>query len=144
MLPDDGRVISNFIMQALTGRDITIFGDGRQTRSFCFIDDAIEAIVRMMAAPPQVRSPINIGNPAECTIRALAELVIGLTQSKSRLVFMPAVEDDPRRRQPDIGRAREQLAWQPDVPLEAGLAQTIRFFKVLIRRPDAALDAASA
>ncbi|MGE0005293.1 MAG: UDP-glucuronic acid decarboxylase family protein [Parvibaculaceae bacterium] len=144
MLPHDGRVVSNFIVQALTGQDITIFGDGRQTRSFCFIDDTIEATLRMMAAPSAIRGPINIGNPAECTIKALAELVVGLTKTKSGLVFLPAVEDDPRRRQPDIGKARRDLAWQPTVPLHAGLARTIAFFEALARRQPLGLDAVSA
>ena len=144
MLPDDGRVVSNFIMQALTGQDLTIFGDGQQTRSFCFIDDAIEAIVRMMATSRDISGPINIGNPAECTIEELAELVIGLTKTRSRLAFLAAVEDDPRRRQPDIGKAQEHLAWQPSVSLRAGLMQTIGFFETVVHASRPALDAASA
>lgn len=142
MLPDDGRVVSNFIVQALAGRDITLYGDGSQTRSFCFVTDTVEAIVRMMATPGDVTGPVNIGNPEETTIRALADLVIDLTGARSGLAFLPLPEDDPRRRQPDIAKARALLGWQPGVPLREGLAQTIAFFaKVPGDRPLAAVPA---
>ncbi len=129
MHPDDGRVVSNFIVQALEGRDITIYGDGSQTRSFCYCDDLIEGFVRLMDSADDVTGPINLGNPGEFTMVQLAETVLRLTKSKSRLVFLPLPADDPRQRQPDIAKAREILGWQPTVPLEAGLERTIDYFR---------------
>ena len=129
MHPHDGRVVSNFIIQALLGQDITIYGDGEQTRSFCFVDDLIEGMLRMMATPPDTIGPINLGNPNEITIRELAETIIRLTDSSSKLVQAPLPEDDPQRRQPNIALARSILEWQPRIDLEEGLAKTIAYFK---------------
>ena len=129
MHPNDGRVVSNFIMQALKGEDITIYGDGKQTRSFCFVDDLVEAIIRAMNTPDDFTGPVNIGNPKEFTILQLAELVIKLTGSKSQLVFKPLPSDDPRQRQPDISLAKQVLGWSPTTELEQGLERTIRYFK---------------
>ena len=131
MHPNDGRVVSNFIMQALRGEDITIYGDGAQTRSFCYVDDLIEAIVRTMKTPDEFAGPINIGNPNEFTILHLAELVVKMTRSKSKLVFKPLPSDDPRQRQPNISLAKEMLGWSPAVELEEGLERTVRYFKDL-------------
>lgn len=125
----DGRVVSNFIVQALKGQDITIYGDGSQTRSFCYVDDLIEAMVRMMATPKGFTGPVNIGNPCEFTMLELAEKVISLTGSSSKLVFCPLPSDDPRQRQPDISLARKELRWQPQVNLEDGLKMTIAYFR---------------
>jgi len=132
MHPHDGRVVSNFIMQALRGEDITLYGDGSQTRSFCFADDLIEAILRMMATPHEVTGPINIGNPTEFTIRELAELVVEITGSKSKLVYRPLPSDDPKQRQPDISLAEATLDWRPKIALREGLAKTIAYFDQLI------------
>jgi len=132
MHPNDGRVVSNFIMQALRGEDITLYGDGAQTRSFCYVDDLIEAIMRMMATPKETTGPINIGNPTEFTIRQLAELVIDITGSKSKLVFRPLPSDDPKQRQPDISLAEATLDWRPKIALREGLTQTIAYFDRLI------------
>lgn len=129
MHPDDGRVVSNFIMQALNGEPITIYGDGSQTRSFCFVSDLIGGLIRLMELPEDVTGPINLGNPVELSIRELAESVIRLTGSKSELVQRPLPQDDPIQRQPDITRAREQLDWAPSVPLEEGLEATIAYFR---------------
>ncbi len=129
MHPDDGRVVSNFIMQALAGEPITIYGDGSQTRSFCFVSDLIDGLVKLMESPKDVTGPINLGNPVELSILELAESVIRLTGSKSELVFRPLPQDDPIQRQPDITRAREQLGWAPRVPLEEGLKATITYFE---------------
>lgn len=129
MHPYDGRVVSNFIRQALAGEDITIFGDGEQTRSFCYRDDLIEGFIRMMAAPDDFIGPVNIGNPGEFTIRELAELVIELTGSKSKLVTRPLPADDPTRRRPDITLAKAKLGWEPKAPLREGLAETIKWFR---------------
>jgi UDP-glucuronate decarboxylase len=129
MHPYDGRVVSNFIRQALTGDDITIFGDGSQSRSFCYRDDLIEGMIRMMNAPDDVTGPINIGNPGEFTIKELAEQVIALTGSKSKLVYEPLPQDDPTQRQPDITLAKKHLKWEPKVPLKDGLAKTIEWFR---------------
>jgi UDP-glucuronate decarboxylase len=129
MHPNDGRVVSNFIMQALKGEDITIYGDGKQTRSFCFVDDLVEAIIRAMNTPDDFTGPVNIGNPKEFTILQLAEQVIKLTGSKSQLVFKPLPSDDPRQRQPDISLAKQVLGWSPTTELEQGLERTIRYFK---------------
>ena len=128
MHPNDGRVVSNFIVQALRGSDITIYGDGLQTRSFCYVDDLIEAMLRMMDSPDDFIGPVNIGNPHECSVRELAELVLRLSGSQSKLVFKPLPSNDPRQRQPDIGLASAKLGWQPKVSLEDGLKETIRYF----------------
>ncbi len=132
MHPADGRVVSNFIMQALRGEPITLYGDGSQTRSFCYVDDLIEGMIRLMESPDEVTGPINIGNPGEFSIRELAEKVIEMTGAKSELVFRPLPENDPMQRQPDITRAREILGWEPTVPLEAGLEKTIAYFRELV------------
>ena len=129
MHPNDGRVVSNFIMQALKGEDITIYGDGKQTRSFCFVDDLVEAIIRAMNTPDDFTGPVNIGNPKEFTILQLAELVTKLTGSKSQLVYKPLPSDDPRQRQPDISLAKQVLGWSPTTELELGLERTIRYFQ---------------
>jgi UDP-glucuronate decarboxylase len=129
MHPNDGRVVSNFIIQALRGEEITIYGDGTQTRSFCYVDDLIEAILRTMNTPDEFTGPINIGNPVEFTMLELAELVLRLTRSKSKLVFKPLPSDDPRQRQPDISLAKRVLGWSPITELEQGLERTIRYFK---------------
>lgn len=132
MHPNDGRVISNFIMQALRGEPISIFGDGRQTRSFCYVDDMIEGLMRMMNGPDDFVGPVNLGNPGEYSILALAEAVIEKTGSKSRLVFHPSPMDDPKRRQPDIGLAKRKLGWEPTVELGDGLEKTVRYFRELV------------
>jgi UDP-glucuronate decarboxylase len=129
MHPNDGRVVSNFIMQALRGEDITIFGAGTQTRSFCYVDDLIEAMIRVMGTPDDFTGPINIGNPREFTIRELAEQVLRMTGSQSKLVFKPLPADDPKQRQPDITLARDMLAWSPTIELSEGLERTIRHFR---------------
>jgi UDP-glucuronate decarboxylase len=128
MHPNDGRVVSNFIVQALKGEDLTIYGDGRQTRSFCYVDDLVDALVRLMATPDEVTGPMNVGNPNEFTIRQLAEKVIELTGSRSKLVMRPLPGDDPKQRRPDISLAREALGWQPSTQLESGLRKTIEYF----------------
>ncbi|ACJ01369.1 UDP-glucuronic acid decarboxylase family protein [Rhodospirillum centenum] len=132
MHPNDGRVVSNFIVQALRNAPITIQGDGRQTRSFCYVDDLIDAIVRLMQAPEGTTGPVNLGNPGEFTIRELADQVIGLTGSRSELVYRPLPVDDPMQRCPDITRARTLLGWEPRVPLREGLERTIRYFATLL------------
>ncbi len=132
MHPNDGRVVSNFIVQALRGEDLTIYGDGSQTRSFCYVDDLIEGLVRMMASPADFVGPVNMGNPCEFTMIELADTVLRLTRSSSKLRFMPLPKDDPRQRQPDIALAGEKLGWAPAVPLEVGLAGTIDYFRALI------------
>jgi UDP-glucuronate decarboxylase len=129
MHPNDGRVVSNFIVQALRGEDITIYGDGAQTRSFCYVDDLIEGFVRMMASSAEVTGPINMGNPVEFTIRELAETVLRMVGGSSRLVLKPLPQDDPRQRQPDITLARTTLDWAPRIQLEAGLTKTINYFR---------------
>jgi UDP-glucuronate decarboxylase len=134
MHPNDGRVVSNFIVQALRGQQITIYGEGTQTRSFCYVDDLIEAIVRMMDTPSDVTGPINIGNPHEFTIRQLAELVIEMTGAKSKLRFEPLPSDDPRQRQPDISMAKSILKWEPKVELREGLKKTIAYFESVVRK----------
>ena len=133
MLPHDGRVVSNFVMQALRGEDITIYGDGKQTRSFCYVDDLIEAMIRVMATPDDFTGPINIGNPTEFTIRQLAEEVISLTGSTSRLIFNPLPIDDPKQRQPDIALAKKTLDWSPSVELNRGLEKTISYFRAQLQ-----------
>jgi len=131
MHPFDGRVVSNFIRQALAGSDITIFGDGSQTRSFCYRDDLVEGLIRLMNAPDDCIGPVNIGNPDEFTILELAEMVVEMTGSKSTLVRRPLPEDDPTKRQPDITIARQKLGWQPKVPLREGLKKTIDWFRTI-------------
>ena len=133
MHPHDGRVVSNFILQALRNEDITIYGDGSQTRSFCYRDDLIGAMIRMMATPDEVTGPVNIGNPGEFTIRELAETIIDITGSSSKIVRMPLPADDPKQRRPDITKARELLGWQPVTPLREGLAKTVAYFEQLLR-----------
>jgi UDP-glucuronate decarboxylase len=140
MHPNDGRVVSNFIVQALRGEPITIYGDGMQTRSFCYVDDLVEGFLRMMATPDEFLGPVNLGNPAEFTMLGLAELVLELTGSRSRLERHPLPQDDPRRRRPDISLARERLGWEPAVPLATGLARTIEYFDRLLSGRAARVD----
>lgn len=132
MLPNDGRVVSNFIVQALQGEDITIYGDGSQTRSFCYVDDLVEALVRLMGSPDDFTGPVNLGNPTEATILELAEMIIRLTQSPSKIINKPLPQDDPVRRKPDITLAKEALQWEPKVAMEEGLSKTVHFFKSLL------------
>jgi UDP-glucuronate decarboxylase len=132
MNPQDGRVVSNFIVQALQNKPITIYGDGSQTRSFCYVDDLIEGFIRLMDAPSTLTGPINIGNPGEFTIRQLAEIVIEMTGSSSEIIQMPLPQDDPLQRRPDITKARELLDWQPTIPLRQGLERTIDYFRTLL------------
>jgi UDP-glucuronate decarboxylase len=132
MHPNDGRVVSNFIVQALTGQDITLYGDGSQTRSFCYVEDMVDGLVRMMDSPSGVTGPINLGCPDEIPMLGLAEAVIRLTGSRSKLAFRPLPQDDPRQRQPDITKARQLLGWRPFVRLDDGLMQTIRYFDQLL------------
>ena len=132
MHPNDGRVVSNFIVQALKGEPITIFGDGNQTRSFCFVDDMVEGIIKMMDGPDDFIGPVNLGNPSENKILDLAELIIKLIESKSRIEFLPQPMDDPKRRRPDIGLAKKKLGWEPKVGIEEGLKKTIQYFRELI------------
>ncbi len=132
MHPNDGRVVSNFIVQALQGKDITIYGDGSQTRSFCYVDDLIAAMVKMMATEKGFTGPVNIGNPGEFTMLELAQLVLKLSNSKSKIVYQPLPSDDPKQRQPDITLAKAKLAWERKVKLEDGLKETIAYFKKLL------------
>ncbi len=132
MHPNDGRVVSNFIMQALRNADITIYGDGAQTRSFCYVDDLIDALVRLMDSAAEFTGPVNLGNPVEVSMRALAEKIIALTGSSSRLAFKPLPQDDPKQRQPDITLARNRLHWTPTTSLDDGLQETIRYFRTLL------------
>jgi len=132
MHPNDGRVVSNFIVQALRGEDITMYGDGQQTRSFCYVDDLLKGMVTMMESPADFTGPVNIGNPGEFTMLELAELVLKLTGSKSKLQFMPLPQDDPRQRKPDIALAKDRLGWAPSVSLEDGLKETIAYFQRVI------------
>jgi UDP-glucuronate decarboxylase len=134
MLPNDGRVVSNFIVQALRGEPITLYGDGAQTRSFCYVDDLIDGMVRMMNSAQGFYGPLNLGNPVEFTIRELAEKVLSLTGSKSRIERKPLPQDDPRQRQPDIALAKAKLDWQPKVALDDGLKETVRYFRDLLAR----------
>jgi UDP-glucuronate decarboxylase len=133
MHPNDGRVVSNFIVQALVGNDITIYGDGSQTRSFCYVDDLIDGLVRLIGSPDEVTGPINLGNPTEFTILELASKVIDAIGSRSRVVHRPLPADDPRQRRPDISRAQEILGWSPRTPLAQGLTKTISYFEDLLR-----------
>ncbi|HOZ27322.1 MAG TPA: SDR family oxidoreductase [Hyphomonadaceae bacterium] len=132
MHPNDGRVVSNFIVQALKGQDITIYGDGLQTRSFCYVDDLVDGMIRLMDSPDDVTGPINVGNPGEFTMIELAETVLKLVGSKSKLVRQPLPADDPKQRKPDITRARNTLGWEPKVQLEDGLGETIAYFRKLL------------
>jgi len=133
MHPNDGRVVSNFIMQALRGEDLTVYGDGSQTRSFCYVDDLVEGLIRLMNSPDDFTGPVNLGNPAEFSILELAKKVIELTGSKSRIAFKDLPADDPKQRRPDISLAREKLNWEPSVQMEEGLKKTIEYFKRLIQ-----------
>jgi UDP-glucuronate decarboxylase len=133
MHPNDGRVISNFIVQALRGEPITIYGEGQQTRSFCYVDDLVEGFLRLMSTPEGFTGPVNLGNPGEFTIRQLANMVLDLTGSRSTLVNKPLPEDDPMQRQPDITLARSALDWEPTIALEDGLKKTIAYFDDLLR-----------
>ncbi len=134
MDPNDGRVISNFVNQALRGEDLTVYGDGKQTRSFCYVDDLIEGIVRMMNSPDEVTGPVNLGNPGEFTMLELAEEVLEQTGSQSKLVFHDLPKDDPKQRRPDITKAKQLLGWEPKVPLREGLAKTIEYYTGLMLR----------
>ncbi len=134
MHPEDGRVVSNFIVQALRGDDITLYGDGSQTRSFCYVDDLVDGLMRLMETPAAVTGPINLGNPGEFTIRQLAETVLAMTGSRSQLVTLPLPQDDPRQRRPDLARAKAELDWQPSTALRDGLERTIGYFRQLLDR----------
>jgi len=133
MQPDDGRVISNFIVQALKNKDITVYGDGRQTRSFCYVDDLVEGIVKMMGSREDFVGPVNLGNPNEFTILELAKKIIKLTDSKSKIIYKPLPEDDPKQRQPDIELANKELKWEPQIQVEEGLKKTIKHFEGLLK-----------
>ncbi len=132
MHPDDGRVVSSFIVQALKDKPLTVFGDGSQSRAFCYVDDMIEALIRLMETDDDFIGPVNLGNPVELRIRELAEKVIALTGSRSKIECKPLPSDDPKQRCPDIALAREKLGWEPTVPLDKGLVQTIAYFRELI------------
>ncbi len=132
MHPNDGRVVSNFIIEALKGDEISVFGDGTQTRSFCYVDDLIDGLIKLMNSPDDFTGPVNLGNPGEFSILELAHKVIELTDSKSKIVYSPLPEDDPTQRQPDIGLARSSLSWNPNISLEEGLKKTIEYFKSMI------------
>jgi UDP-glucuronate decarboxylase len=134
MHPNDGRVVSNFIVQSLQGKDITIYGDGAQTRSFCYVDDLVDVLIRLMNSKDAFTGPVNTGNPGEFTIKELAEHVITLTGSKSKLIFKPLPSDDPKQRQPNIELARKELGWEPKVPLKEGLIKTIAYFDELLKQ----------
>jgi UDP-glucuronate decarboxylase len=140
MHPNDGRVVSNFIVQALKGESITIYGEGQQTRSFCYVDDLVEGFLRLMATGDHITGPMNIGNPGEFTIRQLAELVIELTGAKSTLVHLPLPPDDPTQRRPDITMAQRELGWAPNVQLKEGLLKTIAYFDALLKAPAGSLN----
>ena len=137
MNPADGRVVSNFIVQALTNKQLTVYGEGLQTRSYCYVDDLLEGCVRLMGTPDEVTGPVNLGNPQELTVRELASTILRLTGSSSTLVFKPLPSDDPRRRRPDISLANELLGWRPTASLEAGLMKTIEYFERQLRAPGA-------
>jgi len=134
MHPNDGRVVSNFIVQALRNNDITVYGDGMQTRSFCYVDDLVEGLIRLMETDDGVVGPVNLGNPEEFTIRQLAEIVVDITCSASKIVHRPLPTDDPKQRQPEISKAQELLGWRPTVPLRAGLTKTAAYFEELLAR----------
>ncbi|HEX6362078.1 MAG TPA: GDP-mannose 4,6-dehydratase, partial [Albitalea sp.] len=135
MHPNDGRVVSNFIVQALRGEDLTLYGDGSQTRSFCYVDDLIDGMLKLMGTGDEITGPVNVGNPTECTIRELAERIVSMTGSRSKIVYRPLPADDPMQRCPDITRAREWLRWEPKIALQQGLENTIRYFDRLLSRP---------
>lgn len=139
MRPDDGRVVSNFINQALKGEDITIYGDGSQTRSFCYVDDLIEGFHRLMYSEPAIHTPVNIGNPGEFTVRELAERIVAMTGTRSKIVYHQLPVDDPRQRRPDISVAKKELGWEPTVALEDGLTSTIAYFERLLTKTSAKL-----
>lgn len=132
MRPDDGRVVSNFIVQALENKDITIYGDGEHTRSFCYVDDLVSGLIKMMDTPHEISGPINLGNPFEISIKDLAETILEMTDSKSKIAYKPLPEDDPSKRKPDISKAEEILDWKPKIPYEKGLEKTIEYFKGLL------------
>ena len=134
MHPDDGRVVSNFILQALRGENISVYGDGMQTRSFCYANDLVDGLIRLMATGDNFTGPVNLGNPNEFTILQLAEMVIELTGSKSKIVFEPLPQDDPLQRQPNIDLARKVLQWQPSIELREGLGRTIRYFEEELKK----------
>ena len=134
MHPNDGRVVSNFIVQALTNQDITVYGDGSQTRSFCYVDDLVEGLIRMMNGPDDFVGPVNLGNPTEFTILDLAEKTIRLTGSKSKIIFKPLPQDDPLQRRPDITLAKEKLQWEPKIDVEKGLNKTIGYFRSILEK----------
>jgi UDP-glucuronate decarboxylase len=136
MHPNDGRVVSNFIVQALLGRDLTVYGDGTQTRSFCYVDDLIDGLVKLMATRDQITGPINIGNPTEFSMLELASTVIEMTGSRSRVVHRSLPENDPRQRRPDISRAQELLSWTPRTELKEGLIRTVAYFEKLLTEKD--------
>jgi UDP-glucuronate decarboxylase len=144
MHPNDGRVVSNFIVQALRGEEITIYGDGSQTRAFCYVDDLIEGFIRLMAAPDDVTGPINLGNPVETSVGELAQRIIEMTNSRTSIVYRPLPTDDPVQRCPDIGRARAALGWEPKVALDTGLARTIEYFDRLLTEGGEELERALA
>ncbi|MGO9013491.1 MAG: UDP-glucuronic acid decarboxylase family protein [Dissulfurispiraceae bacterium] len=133
MYPDDGRVVSNFIIQALKGEDITVYGDGSQTRSFCYVDDLIDGLVKLMDSPDDLTGPVNLGNPVEFTILELAEKVIAMTGSRSKVVYKPLPQDDPMQRQPDITLAKKELGWHPVIQFEEGLRRTINYFETILK-----------
>jgi UDP-glucuronate decarboxylase len=133
MHPNDGRVVSNFILQALQGENLTVYGDGSQTRSFCYVDDLIDGFVRLMLSPDDFTGPVNLGNPVEMTMLELAEKVLAITESDSRIVYEPLPSDDPNQRQPDITKAKEALDWVPRVDLDEGLERTIAYFKQFVK-----------
>ena len=133
MQPNDGRVVSNFIMQALKNEPITVYGEGQQTRSFCYVDDLVDGLIRLMESPAELTGPVNLGNPGEFTILELAQQVIALTGSKSTIIFNPLPSDDPKQRKPDITLARTQLEWEPKINLAAGLGDTIDYFRRVAR-----------
>ena len=135
MHPNDGRVVSKFVTQALLGRDITIYGEGSQTRSFCYVDNLIDGLTRLMASPDLIIGPINMGNPVEFSMLQLAKIILDLTGSRSRIVYQPLPQDDPRQRQPDITKAQDLLDWKPDTSLKEGLINTIAYFEDLLREP---------
>ena len=128
MSPNDGRVVSNFIMQALQSKDITIYGDGNQTRSFCYVDNLVSGLIKLMETPEEVHGPINLGNPVELTVRGLAELIVEKTASRSKIVFQELPQDDPKQRKPDISKAKKILGWSPDIEISEGLDKTIKYF----------------
>jgi UDP-glucuronate decarboxylase len=132
MHPNDGRVVSNFIVQALLGRDITVYGEGLQTRSFCYVDDLVEGLIRLMKTPPAVTGPVNIGNPAEFKIIELAQMIVALVGSRSKIVHRALPENDPKQRQPNISLAQELLGWKPRIALKEGLTKTVAYFERLL------------